>query len=239
MLRTASALLLLLCLHAGAAELLVNPVRVDLSPRNPASVITLKNASEIQKVIQIQTVAWMLRNGNPVEAPTEELQVSPQSVTLPPGSSQTLRAVLKRAPDAERELSYRIYLREYVAQPKSGFSGVRIAMRTGLPVFVQAQNGAAAPKLAWTLSRPFDRSLKLALRNDGNAHVQISRFALHLPGRPKPLAEEAHPSYVLAAQAQEWLFRIDPVQIRAGDRLRLTAQTDSGAVEAELAISVP
>ena len=30
MLRTASALLLLLCLHAGAAELLVNPVRVDL-----------------------------------------------------------------------------------------------------------------------------------------------------------------------------------------------------------------
>jgi fimbrial chaperone protein len=236
---TAPAIVLLLCAPAGAADLLVNPLRIELSAQYLAAPINLKNDSDKQKILQIQTVAWLLKDGNPIETPTSELLVSPLTVNIAPGAAQTVHAVLKRPPDATRELAYRIYLREYVPQPQSGFSGVRIATRTGLPVFVQSQSGTATPKLAWSLSRSGDNTLKLMLRNDGDAHVQVISLALSLPRSDKPLAVETHSTFVLARQAQDWQFGINPAELLAGGPLHLSARTDSGNVELEISVDKP
>ena len=63
--------------------------------------------------------------------------MSPPIATIAPDKEQIIRVGLRRAPDKERELSYRLFLQEVPAPPKPGFQGLQVALRVGLPVFVQ------------------------------------------------------------------------------------------------------
>jgi fimbrial chaperone protein len=224
---------------AGAVDLLVNPARIDLSQQRQTVPITLKNDTDKAKTIQVQTVAWLLRDGSQVETPTTDLQVSPSTLTIAPKSEQVIRASLKRPPDAARELSYRIYLRDTAPQAPPGSSGIRISYRTSLPVFVQPALGATPPKLLWTISRPNERSLKLVLKNEGRTHVQVINVVLHVPGREKAIGTETYSSYILSQQSYEWSFKIDSSEPIAGGRVRLAAKTDAGNVDTELVVAMP
>jgi fimbrial chaperone protein len=123
--------------------------------------------------------------------------------------------------------------------PAPGFRGLQVALRIGLPVFVQPQQGKAAPIMAWAAVRAPDGNLKLTLRNQGNAHVQVSDFALYAPGSDKLIAREASSTYVLAGQTRVWLLKTDLTQNISGGSLRLKAYTDAGDVDAELPLGTP
>jgi fimbrial chaperone protein len=202
-------------------------------------VITVKNDSDQATSIQIQVVAWSQLDGKDVYAPSRELLVAPPIVTIAPNSEQILRAALRRQTDATGELCYRIYLQELPPPPAPGFKGLQVALRIGLPVFVQPQHGKAAAKMIWAASRMPGGVVKIELQNQGNAHVQVSDFALYLPGSDKPIAREAGSTYVLAGQLRAWLLKTDVTQNTSGGSLRLKAYTDAGDVDAELAHGPP
>lgn len=214
--------------------MLVDPVRIELSPQQQTAAINVRNDSDQPTSIQIQAVAWSQLDRKDVYTPTRELLVSPPIVTIAPKSEQVIRAALRRQADTASELTYRIYLQELPPQPAPGFMGLQVALRIGLPVFVKPQNGKAAPKMVWTVSHAPDNSLKVALQNQGNAHVQVSDFSLYIPGGDKPIAGESGSSYILAGQAREWLLKIDFSEKITGGRLRLKAYTDAGNVDTEL-----
>ncbi len=224
---------------AGAAAWDIDPVRVELSPEQQTAAITIKNDSDQATSIQIQTVAWSQVGGKDVYTPTRELLVSPPIVTIAPKSEQVIRAALRRQVDASSELAYRINLQELPPPPVPGFTGVQVALRIGLPVFVQSQKGDAASKMFWSVVRMPNNQLKVGLRNSGSAHVQVSDFSLYVPGRDRPIAGESGSNYVLAGQTREWLLKTGPTETLAGGRLHLKAFTDAGDIDTELVLDKP
>ncbi|MCX7173359.1 MAG: molecular chaperone [Proteobacteria bacterium] len=239
-LRTAfCAAALILPQLAAAAAWDVDPVRVELSPEQQTGAVTIRNDSDQSTSIQIQAVAWSQVGGKDVYTPTRELLVSPPIVTIAPKTEQVVRVALRRPADAVNELSYRINLQELPAQPVAGFSGVQVALRIGLPVFVQPAKGQAAPKMAWSVTRMPDHQLKVGLLNQGSAHVQVSDFSLFIPGSDQSIAAQAGSSYVLAGQSQEWLLKTGTPGILPSGQLRLKAYTDAGDTETSLVLGKP
>lgn len=219
---------------AVAANLEIDPVRIELSPRQQTVAITIRNSSDQPTTLEIKPVAWSQVDAKDVYAPTRELLVSPPLVTIPAHGEQVIRAALRRQADPTKELTYRINLQELPAAPAAGATGVQVALRIGLPVFVKPASGKAAPKMEWKLMHQSDGSVKVGFRNPGNAHIQISDFSLLNPGSNGVIAEEQGASYILAGQAREWHLKTNPAEKIAGNRLRLKAFTDAGDADKEL-----
>ena len=144
-----------------------------------------------------------------------------------------MRIGLLRPSDAARELTYRLYLQEVPTPSSAQQSVVTTALRLSLPVFVIPPKGAVAPVLNWRATALAD-SLSLTLTNSGNAHIQVSTLKLSLSDGSL-LADEKGFTYVLAGQAHTWVIPLK--QPLPGKKLRLTAQTDYGAVNAEIGLA--
>jgi fimbrial chaperone protein len=224
---------------ATAADWEIDPVRVELSPEQQTAAITLRNSSDQPTSLQIEVVAWSQLDGKDVYTASRELLVSPPIVTIPGKGEQVIRAALRRPADAASELSYRINLQELPPPPVAGFNGVQVALRIGLPVFVQSIKGGAAPKMAWNIQRMPDNQFKVGLKNTGNAHVQVTDFALYLPDSDKVIAGEASSTYVMAGQTREWLLKSTSSDKIADGRLHLKAYTDAGDVDTDLVLGKP
>jgi len=236
---TLCALALLSPTLVSAAEWNVDPVRVELSPQQQTAAIIVRNESDQPSSIQIQAVSWSQLDGKDVYTPTRELLVSPPIATIPPKTDQVIRVALRRPADPSKELAYRINLEELPTGQTAETTGVRVALRIGLPVFVQSAKGDAAPKMAWSVARAPDNQLKVRMQNQGNAHVQISDFSLQAAGAMQPVTSESASSYVLAGQTREWLLKTSPSQTIANSRLRLMAFTDAEKVDTELVLGSP
>lgn len=233
------ALALLSPTLATAAEWNVDPVRVELSPQQQTAAIIVRNESDQPSSIQIQAVTWSQVDGKDVYTPTRELLVSPPIATIPPKTDQVIRVALRRSADPSKELSYRINLQELPTAQAPETTGVQVALRIGLPVFVQPLKGNAMPKMAWSVSRVSDSQLRVKVSNQGNAHVQISDFSLYAAGAVQAVTSESASSYVLAGQTREWLLKANASQTMADGRLRLMAFTDAEKVDTELVLGRP
>ena len=224
---------------AGATGWEIDPVRVELNPEQQTAAITVKNGTDQPTSIQIQAVAWSQLDGKDIYTPTRELLVSPPIVTIAPKGEQIIRVALRRKADTTNELTYRISLQELPPQQGPDFMGVQVALRISLPVFVQSQKGEALSKMVWTVSRTAENKLKVGVKNQGNAHIQISDFAIYVPGSEKPITDESGSSYILAGQSHEWLLKTTSPEKMTIDRLHLKAYTDAENVDTELVLGKP
>jgi fimbrial chaperone protein len=225
-------------LGAAAASLGISPVRVELSSTVPTAAVTLRNGSDEPTVVQVRAVAWSQQAGEDVLEPTTEVIVSPPIFTLAGNAAQVVRVGLRRAPDARRELSYRIFLQEVQGPPKPGTAALQMALRIGLPVFVKPLQ-AAEPELSWRIARESGGALRLTASNTGRMHVQVIGAKLAAPGADSdapPLASHTASSYLLPGQSREW--RLEPQRsLPAGvSRLNVRANTDAGELSAEVAL---
>lgn len=227
-----------LAAHAGSFE--VNPVRLDLSATARTSSLTIRNTGSEAVVVQTSVVSWAQADSKDLYTPTSEVLVTPPIVTIPPGGEQIIRAGLRRAPDARTELAYRVYLQEAPPPPKPGFQGLQVALRVGLPLFVQPAQGQARAALTWTLQKAGKDGVRLDLLNEGNGHIQIAEVQLLPLSGNKPVASQSALAYVLPGQRRTWEFKVAEDQAAAlGERLRLKAATDSGSVETQLTFKQP
>lgn len=221
----------------AAADLGVDPVKIELSRQQQTVAITIGNASDEPSTVQIQAVAWSQRDGKDIYTPTKELLVAPPIVTIAGKSEQIIRTGLRRQADPSRELSYRIFIQDLPTPPAPGFRGLQVALRIGLPVFVMPLNGLAAPEMTWSVAPIPAYGLRLTMQNRGNGHVQVSDFTLHATGQDAPIAGESGASYVLAGQTRIWLLKTNPARKLADGRLRLLAHTDAGDVDVALELA--
>jgi fimbrial chaperone protein len=224
---------------AGAADWEIDPVRVELTEQQKTGAITLRNTSDRPTSIQIQAMAWSQVDGKDVYTASRELMVSPPIVTIPAKGEQTIRTALRRAADATQELSYRINLQELPTPSVPGFLGVQVAMRVGLPVFVQPLSGESTPNLVWSVGSLPGYQLKVGMKNQGNTHIQITDFSLFSPDDEKALASVSGSRYVMPGQTQEWVLKRASTKKLVDPRLHLKAYTDAGDIEADLVLGSP
>ena len=189
----------------SAASIGVSPVRATLSADQKIEAITVRNTGSEPMSVQLEVMNWSQQDGEDVFTATREVLANPPIFTVPPGGSQLIRAGLRRAPDARRELTYRIFLQELPPPPNPDFNGAKMLMRVSLPVFVLPEV-AAQPALRWQAARTSDGALKISLTNIGNAHVQIANFSLSLPGSAQPWITQQSSTYVLTRTEP----RLDP-----------------------------
>ena len=223
---------------ANAANLGVSPVRVTLSDSQKIGSLSVRNEGTQPITMQMEVLSWSQREGKAVFAATRELLANPPIFTIPAGSSQLVRVGLRRAPDAQRELTYRVILQELPPPPNPDLTGARMTLRISLPVFVSPEI-EAKPVLLWQAVRTSQGALKISLSNNGNGHIQIKNFKLSLLDSAQPWVTLQSSDYVLAGQSRDWIVLASPENPAPppGVTLQLFAQTDAGDIEAEVIIA--
>jgi fimbrial chaperone protein len=217
--------------YAGSFEF--TPLRANLSQQTPTAVITVKNNGDAAVVVQLQLLKWAMNGGQDVYAGSDDVLATPPIFTLPVAASQVVRVGLTQPVDSRREQTYRLFFEEVPPPPQPGYQGLRVALRVGLPIFV-APAIPAHPQLNWHALRSGQKEVKLRVTNTGNAHLQLIALALRPTAGAPALAELKAPGYILAGQAREWVMRLK--NGLPGKNIHLSANTDSGPLEADLAL---
>lgn len=136
---------------AHATSLKVTPVLLTLDKNHRSIALAIHNQSDEAKVIQTELVRWTQQDGENVHTPSRDLLVNPPIFTLKPNQRQVIRIGLNRKVDAT-ELAYRLRLTEVPPPPREEFTGLRVALRFDIPVYVQP--GAAQENLLnWKAGR--------------------------------------------------------------------------------------
>jgi fimbrial chaperone protein len=213
---------------ASAGSFQVNPVRATLSPGKPIGAMTVSNNGGEPAVLQLEVMSWSQQQGKDVYTPTRELLATPPIFTVPAKGSQIVRVALRRPPDAQRELTYRLFLQEVPPPPKPGFQGLQVALRIGVPVFVPPA-AVQPPALAWRIIRTREGQLELALTNNGNSHVQVGSVRLARADGGE-LGKQQIAAYVLPGQTGNWPLK-DIQAAASGPQVHVFAQTDIGDID--------
>jgi fimbrial chaperone protein len=237
-------LLALLALACGCGAALagsfeVNPVRVELSSASRSAALSVRNTGADAVVVQLSAQAWSQADGKDVLTDTRDVLLSPTVATIPAGAEQIVRVGLRRAPDAQRELSYRLFIQEVPPPPKPGFQGLVVALRVGLPVFVQPARGAAKAALVWNAALTSPDTVRVKVENHGTGHVQVSSLELFSAQESEALGAHSGLAYVLPGQAREWDLKLRHANVRKSERVRMKVGTDAGSISTELDLAGP
>ena len=203
-----SMLILAAAPPAAAGSFSISPVRVELSSIQQMGVLTVRNEQDVPVLVQVETLAWSQADGKEVYAPTRDVLATPPVFTLPAKGQQILRVALRRNADAARELSYRLVLQEVTPEAPKDFTGLRVALRLSLPIFVQPPDSSHA-QLQW--SAVFDSSGNLVVEaaNNGNGHIQLSGFSVHYADKADAAFTHSGARYVLPGSHVRWTFKTD------------------------------
>jgi len=219
--------------HGGSFS--ISPIRLDLSAAARSAALTVRN-DEREALVQAEVMLWEQVDGKDRLTPTRDLIVSPAVFTLPPKGSQLVRVALRSPPaGTTRELSYRLILQEVPQAANPDFSGLQIALRLSVPVFV-ANESATGPAIAWSAAAS-GNDLVLTAQNSGDTHARIHAFTVApTVGAEAPLVQPVG-TYILPGQSNSWRLGQNQGDRTSGAswrRLRLKVTTDDGESEIEL-----
>jgi fimbrial chaperone protein len=172
----ASASALLLAGSASAQSIAIAPVTIALAPGELTTTVTVTNRGSTQTAVQVRPFSWDQAGSEDRLLPTRDLLVSPPIARIDPGKTQTIRILLKKAPQSKED-SYRIFFDDIPAELPS--NGVRVALRISIPVFalpphpvkreLKWEIHATAPGEADLPSRPAQRDSDIVVRKCGDA----------------------------------------------------------------------
>jgi fimbrial chaperone protein len=225
---------------ASAGSFSISPLRMELSQQAGTAALTVRNEDAAPVIVQAEAFAWSQATGNDKLDATKELLVSPAVFTLPPKGSQLVRVALRRPADPRRELSYRLILLEVPPQASPEFTGLTVALKLSLPVFVAALSPSPAD-LAWSATRNADGELVVGVANQGETHSRVLSLSLMpLTGTAGPL-QQSVAAYVLPGATRTWKIDTNKKNpdgsTATTDRYRLKANTERGEVDAELTVA--
>jgi fimbrial chaperone protein len=213
---------------AAASTLSVAPIRVELSSRVRTAVLTLRNQEDSPVVVQVRPTAWsQQQDGQDQLDDTHDLLVTPPLFTVPPKGVQVLRIALLREPDPARELPYRLVLSEVPQEVPAETTGLRVALRITLPVFV-APKVHSAPELAWGHRWLPDGTLEIEARNRGTAHLQVFDFDVQGNASAAQGLHAATSHYLLPGSAAHWQLHPGSELAHGTQQLTLHGHSDAG-----------
>src|SRR5271166_3385654 len=161
---------------AQASSFNISPIRAELGGTHHTEVLSLTNADDGPVVVEVRIVKWSQDDGADQLDDTRELLVTPPVLQIPGKGEQIIRVALRREPDAARETTYRVIFQEVPQAPTPDFTGLRVALRLSVPIFVAPAHGRAAADVAWDARWLPSGELEVAATNNGSAHLQVIDF---------------------------------------------------------------
>lgn len=215
--------------RTSGAELSVSPTRIDLGPASGSAALTLINQGASPVTVQAGVVGWTRRGAEDIHRETPEVIVSPAMATIAPGDSQLIR-VMRRGPgSASEEKAFRVILDEIPTLPSREEKRVVFRTRMVIPVFDKPVS--LAPRMSWRLARS-GVDYVLQGRNDGDAHILVSRLEFELPDSGSRAV--ARLDYLFPGQSLE--VRTSAFHPTPSGRARIRVTTDVGPMQLDLPI---
>lgn len=218
---------------ASASTFNISPIRAELAAGHRTEALTIMNAEDNPVVVQIRVVRWSQKNGTEQLDDTRELLATPPVLQIAANSQQIIRVALRREPDPEEELTYRVIFEEVPQAAPKDFIGLRVALRLSIPVFVAPAHSKANADLAWQSRWLANGQLELAATNSGNGHLQITDFEAQFPGSLMPLRGITS-KYVLAGSRMSWTLTPPADAMRQG-AIPIRGHSDQGDFSADVA----
>jgi fimbrial chaperone protein len=216
---------------ANAGSFTVNPVRLTLSATQSVAAVTVKNIGEEATVVQLETSSWTQHDGQDVLESTSDILATPPILTVPPGASRIVRVGLRRPADPQRELTYRLFLRE-VPPPQPIAQGLRVALLISMPVFVTPPH-ISGPQVEWRAIRMHDGTIQLLARNSGQSHIQLGQLQIVQASNGADVATRNMADYLLPENGREWTLTTKSAP-PAGTLLNVTSMADIGPLKASV-----
>ena len=240
--RTLSRLALFAALWAGsalAAGVRVSPILVELTKSQTNAIVSLRNDGEQPVRYQVSAVTWAQDDAGQMKlAPTKDLIVFPQLMTLKPSEERNLRVGVTGEKFGTLEKSYRIFVEELPPAEKAGDKpAVQVLTRLSIPVFLEPAHVVGAARIE--APRIEKGKLVFRLRNMGNIRVRPTEVLADAKGASAQKRWDGW--YVLAAgdRIYEWPLpkdacaQIKSVQIEArfeqGEPARATVEVPRGS----------
>jgi fimbrial chaperone protein len=224
---------------AAASTFNISPIRAQLSAGHRTEVLTLMNADDKPVVVQIHVVAWSQQNGEERLDETRELLVTPPVLQIPAMSEQIVRVALRRDADPARELTYRVIFEEVPQAAPADFTGLRVALRLSVPVFVSPAHSKAAAEVTWEAHPLQDGQVEVAATNHGTRHLQVTDFDMQLLGTQGPWHGMTS-KYVLPGSRMIWTLKPDVGAAAPAILQRpivIHGHSDQGEFSADVALS--
>lgn len=157
--------------YVGAAGWHIIPIRLDFSQGARSGIITLVNDSDQPISFTLEAAQWAQDDtGKDVYTPTSDLIFFPKELTIRPKEERVIRAGVKKLP-VSQEQTYRLFVKEVPPKRKSAANSVAIAIRFGVPVFVEPHRENKEGEMGQvTLEQG---KLVIPIRNTGNRHFRI------------------------------------------------------------------
>jgi fimbrial chaperone protein len=220
---------------ASASTFNISPIRAELAAGHRTEALTITNAEDNPVVVQIRMVRWSQKNGAEELEDTRELLATPPVLQIPANSQQIIRVALRRDPDPAQELTYRVIFEEVPQAAPKDFTGLRVALRLSIPIFVAPAHGKANADLAWGSRWLANGQLELAATNNGSGHLQITDFEALFPGSLMPLRGVAS-KYVLPGSRISWTLT-PPADAKRQGAIPIRGHSDQGDFSADVAPS--
>lgn len=222
---TAYVLLVWLLVNVShAAGLVISPFRANLNATQTSAVFNVGNQRDTPMVVQVNTVEWLQQaNGDDVFNDTDDIIATPAIATIPPKTNYVIRVGLRNNITSTQEKTYRLFIEE-IPSPHTQKTGLNIALRASLPIFVAPKLIApVSPSMVWTLKRIAKDTLMLSAHNTGNTHVQILGYHCLLNGE-EVLKNNKVLSYLLPNTKKEWTIKNNT--LLAQQTIQLHIKTD-------------
>ena len=200
-------------LPAAASTFNISPIRAQLSSAHRTEVLTLMNAEDQPVVVQIHVVAWSQKDGEEQLVDTREILATPPVLQIPAMGEQIVRVALRRDADPARELTYRVIFDEVPQAAPANFTGLRVALRLSVPVFVTPAQSKLPSELAWEAHALPDGRIEVAATNHGSRHLQVTDFNLDAKGAATSTKDTAGTlrgmtaKYVLPGSRMTWTLQ--------------------------------
>jgi fimbrial chaperone protein len=211
----------------------ITPIRAELSAAHRTEALTLMNADDVPVVVQVHVVSWSQKSGSEQLDDTREVLVTPPVLQILANGQQIVRVALRRDPDAAQELTYRVIFEEVPQAAPKDFTGLRVALRLSVPIFVAPAQAKPQAQVVWESRWLPNGQLELAAINRGSRHCQITDFEAQFPGSLMPL-KGITSKYVLPGSRMAWTLT-PPQDAQRQGAIPIRGHSDQGDFSAEVA----
>jgi fimbrial chaperone protein len=218
---------------AHASSFNISPIRAELSGAHRTEVLTLRNAEDAPVVVEVQVVQWSQEHGEEQLQDTRDVLVTPPVMQIAGNSEQIVRVALRRDADVSRELTYRVIFQEVPQAAPADFTGLRVALRLSVPLFVAPAQAHAKSDMAWEAHWLQDGDLEVAATNRGSGHLQVIDFDVDLAGAGVSLHGNTA-KYVLPGSRMVWTLK-PPENANKQGSISIHGRSDQGDFSADVA----
>jgi fimbrial chaperone protein len=200
----------------------ISPVGIWLTRGQTSAAVNVTNSQSAPMAIQAQIFRWTQDGDRDVLAPTSDAVLSPPMATVPSGSVQTLR-LLMRPSSVSAERHYRLLISE-IPQATKGAEKLNFVMRSSIPV-VASSGQQVASQLQWSAAHGAAGVIALTVTNTGEAYDKILAVTATMPdGAIKQAVVVAANPYVLPGAQRRW----NVFAKTAGGTIRLEVTSRAG-----------